>query len=1162
MMQGTQDSWVPREVASSNRLRRSYRPGEPAEGNSSESWAPAMPNELASSSRFRRSYRPNEKVQGSSSESWAPHESWAPQAPRAPRTPRPPTTSSTRWGLQFTRDSIAPKTPRPPTTTSTLIGGLKLPPMVPCRTEPEQTFKPSPPDVSAQRYLRSCEKQKTMPALLPLIAGNSPRLNAASLGLMDRDLLAFASVVRNMAGLEEINLENNRLLTEKGMVPFIQKLFGEPTTSSLRSFVLKRCQQIGQVSLIAVIELLSGYNGARCLQQLDLSGVPLGMGQQLSLCGAIAEHPTLIAVYLADTGFGVHSIAKQCVGELFRSESLQALDLSWNLLSVDVFKHLGVCIVESDRLQSLGLSHCTAGSAGTGENPIDSFIESMAMDRSLKRLDLSMNRLSVSSALVVEDAFELLPALSELDVSGNPLGTEGLRSILRVLSRRSSGLRRFRCDDCKETTRVTSIAGTHRFSMTNPGRRYDLQLARPDHRSLLRMLYKLCARLNLVPDDAFLDVSASEAPYRHPARSADGIWRVPVSGSLSFTFSILKARTMESDLQSVDGDNFTSRTEFLESHFRLTKMQPAFVKVVPLLANWKVLDSQSVEAQLLFLDALSKDFLLEYPQIEVICEGSTLDPNRIVQRLMPCMTGGACTRYLATLLMHKPLAYIRLMADMSNFFGFNPDHPTGHYNLHLENSGDHAVAERLLLLDLWAHRVSVRRGDQDTSQYGNRSQFRNTRFDGEEVGMRPLAQFGAPEEGLLEFDYVGIFRPASHAKPLDQERFEQILGVLRNSEQAPRDCIAALRMVAHQIHVTALQLRGLLHTLGTVDSRVDASVLLYLRLVDVHNEKVIRVCLEHAGALPQLYSRLGYAIFCPIMQPEREAFVFVLSIPDQRIAASAFISLSLREQGDNLKSPSFTAVDGTVDPLPLGVPRLWEDLANLPMQGTFCMTYVCAPESRCFDARQRTLRTLGQWRSTATEQQVMWWSSIREVPADVVELLAFLLTKFSDISKAFTAIDGPHGNESIGRRELELGLDRLECKKFKGPKEAPKQQRLEQEQKRLDIVFSYLDPSGERQVSPTEWDILNNLWKEVRLLTVEFVQFLERLFPAGLSEAWQALDGDGSGALDDDEFRMAVERNLGFFGDARPVFMFMDKDGEGTVSEIEFQALSVFWDSS
>merc|ERR1711908_229773 len=134
----------------------------------------------------------------------------------------------------------------------------------------------------------------------------------------------------------------------------------------------------------------------------------------------------------------------------------------------------------------------------------------------------------------------------------------------------------------------------------------------------------------------------------------------------------------------------------------------------------------------------------------------------------------------------------------------------------------------------------------------------------------------------------------------------------------------------------------------------------------------------------------------------------------------------------------------------------------------------------------------------------MGWSSLQEVPSDVVEMLAFLLTRFSDVSSSFRAIDGPNGNGSIGRRELEIGLIALGCKKFEG---AGKTQRL-------DTVFSFLDPSGERQVSPDEWDILTTVWKEVHLLAVEFVQFLERIFPAGLSLAWEALDSDGSGALD------------------------------------------------
>ena len=47
---------------------------------------------------------------------------------------------------------------------------------------------------------------------------------------------------------------------------------------------------------------------------------------------------------------------------------------------------------------------------------------------------------------------------------------------------------------------------------------------------------------------------------------------------------------------------------------------------------------------------------------------------------------------------------------------FNPQNPTGHYKLSLENSTDFAVAQQLLLLDRWECVVNRRNRRVDVAQ--------------------------------------------------------------------------------------------------------------------------------------------------------------------------------------------------------------------------------------------------------------------------------------------------------------------------------------------------------------------------------------------------------------------------------------------------------------
>ena len=152
------------------------------------------------------------------------------------------------------------------------------------------------------------------------------------------------------------------------------------------------------------------------------------------------------------------------------------------------------------------------------------------MNRALKHLDISMNHMDFRSALILEDALERT-CIRSLSVVDNPLGQMGLRSILRLLCGKESGLCFLKMSGCY---RGGLDSDTNLFNYVNPSGRYELDLARPYDRSLLRMLYKKCEALGQSTGAAFQDVSF-KGPF-HPEKK-DGRYQVPESGRLSFTFS-------------------------------------------------------------------------------------------------------------------------------------------------------------------------------------------------------------------------------------------------------------------------------------------------------------------------------------------------------------------------------------------------------------------------------------------------------------------------------------------------------------------------------------------------------------------------------------------------------------------------------------------------
>merc|ERR1719162_2155249 len=128
--------------------------------------------------------------------------------------------------------------------------------------------------------------------------------------------------------------------------------------------------------------------------------------------------------------------------------------------------------------------------------------------------------------------------LTELKVSHNPLGAVGMRSLLRLLCNDSSGLIEFDCRDCFCGPARSGGEGLQVYRAASPGSRYNLELDRPYHRSLLRMLYKTCEYFNMNPSDAFSHVVYSLPSFVHAHKDEHGVWIVPHLGTLSTTFSV------------------------------------------------------------------------------------------------------------------------------------------------------------------------------------------------------------------------------------------------------------------------------------------------------------------------------------------------------------------------------------------------------------------------------------------------------------------------------------------------------------------------------------------------------------------------------------------------------------------------------------------------
>lgn len=999
----------------------------------------------------------------------------------------------------------------------------------------------------ARKYVLECETNGIMPTPMPFITGHSLNFALWDKVLVDNDLMAATVALPTMAQIEEADLEGNRVLTDKSLVPFLQKLATHPAIWSLKKLSLKYCVQAGKATLDSIANLLGPEDGATKLRYLNLGGMSISTKIQKKLCEAIMQHPHLKTVHLADVGLGASSCTRECVGCLMSSRSIKDLDLGWNCFSAEVFEHLGERLVENQQLHTLSVANCSEATNKAGDAPVLYFLEHLSNDESLTDLDVSLNRLSFCGGLMLEDTLQNHKRLVNLHVSHNPLGVFGVRSALRLLLRTSTGLLHFHCDGCTNgPTSDPFDTETQIFNPNNPGGRYCLDLQRPYHRAILRMLYKTMERFKCAMDVAFQDISFSAPPYVHPSKDKRGNWSVPDSGKLTVTFSIEKS--MEAGLKKLN-DNSDFR-EVVEEHYNLTRLPPPFKKTIPLFALWRELDGRLLE-QTTIADALSKDFRLTYPQVVQLCQSKSVT-SEVIRKLLHAVVGGAPSRYFLMLQAASLGEFIKNYKAVEFYLTWNVDNPTGHYRLNLAIPSEHTVAEQLLLLDRWEAVLARRKGRFPVSQRGNHTQIRNEHFQDRKLNVQTIDQWKMPEFDRLEIDYVCGRRPPANAEELDEATFENFMATLHSSTCSHTEIIKVLRVASSNIYCTAMHLRGLLGIFCEDHDRADVFVLFYMRIVDMHNEKVFRVRFaDKPEELAKLRKRLGATTLFPFVQPEQAAFELDLAIHDERLCASIMLELASKESPlMNIRNPSYIHEDGTRDPLTTGVPRSWATFEKCPTGGTFKVQYECSPEDRCFAHRLKLMETYGFWTCRKAEEEVMWWAALAEAPSDVLEFLEFLVGRFDDIYDSFTAIDGTDGNGQISLREFEDGVRILKCNKFKG----------RGEKERIANVFRYLDPSGEGQVSRSEWSIMDNLWKEMRQSIREFVFFLERTFGGQdtLDEAWSFIDEDESGEIDEKEWVDVVHDRLKYFGPSAIIFQFLDKDDEGTVSQDEFRTLKVF----
>eukprot|EP00439_Symbiodinium_sp_Y106_P067810 s1963_g11.t1 len=429
------------------------------------------------------------------------------------------------------------------------------------------------------KYMQLCSMRGIRPVLHPLITGESSSLTMANQNLTDGDLLPLIPLLESWHAelcwaqktsqeelqLDAADLAGNRMLTDaqqrqitraaaraselptstmqKGRgttrLRFEDPVLGALLFSAASLLPLRPGPQQRGVALgdAAEPQRLQQALAAGCQRGAsppeELPGLGRGHRAPSNNAGCeLGKHRQSCDRYvnsLLHLMLPVHCWLMSC-------PRLQKLDLSWNCLDTPALQQLGQSLSKHRGPEKLSLAGCSGRSA-TSDLPIEHFLELLSQNGTLKHLDLSLNHMDYRAALILEDALESAP-LRSLDLSENPLGQVGLRNgkIDLLFDRLQSKLRFIDLAGCTAGAVQPGPDGNQLFNYINPSGLYDLDLSRPYHRSLLRMLYKKCELSGQTPASAF-QIQCSSVPYSHPDKR-DGRYTVPSSGQLSAAFSL------------------------------------------------------------------------------------------------------------------------------------------------------------------------------------------------------------------------------------------------------------------------------------------------------------------------------------------------------------------------------------------------------------------------------------------------------------------------------------------------------------------------------------------------------------------------------------------------------------------------------------------------
>ncbi|CAM9653958.1 unnamed protein product [Chrysoparadoxa australica] len=121
---------------------------------------------------------------------------------------------------------------------------------------------------------------------------------------------------------------------------------------------------------------------------------------------------------------------------------------------------------------------------------------------------------------------------------------------------------------------------------------------------------------------------------------------------------------------------------------------------------------------------------------------------------------------------------------------------SGNYALDMQNENDVQTAAKIAAVANEERHHAKNSAQTNTSQKGNWQNFRNEKFNNEDMVLTPSWFVCLPSYGVLVFDYVSTSRPDHHYRPLPEQRFNRLMERIGLREAVTEDMPIAEEVIS------------------------------------------------------------------------------------------------------------------------------------------------------------------------------------------------------------------------------------------------------------------------------------------------------------------------------------------------------------------------------